>query len=197
MRRRRRTQIKLGVVVVVAVAPLFAAGCGGSGKAPAISSAASSVGRTESGNSNESAAKSRLIAHADAICRRLNRELTSASRPEASKVARTAPHNAALEQRAVVALSKLTPPASLARDWTQIIAYRRTLAQELVALARDAKVGDVPAMQALGVTKKHVHQKLTQLATHDGFTDCSSVGTSSISKLFPTLRPAAKARPSA
>ena len=197
MRFHCSTRVSNAVLVVVAAIPVFAAGCGDSGHPPRSSPAGSPTGRNQSDRSNESAAKSRLIAHADAICRRVNKELTSASRPEASKVARTAPHNAALEQRAVVALSKLTPPASLARDWTQIIAYRRTLAQELVALARDAKVGDVPAMQALGVTKKHVHQKLTQLATHDGFTDCSSVGTSSISKLFPTLRPAAKARPSA
>jgi hypothetical protein len=195
MRRRRSSQVKNGILVVAAAVSLLATGCGGSEHPPASGSAARAPGRSRSTHSEERAATSRLIASADAICRRFNKELTGASRPQASKVARTAPRNAALEQRAVAELSKLTPPASLARDWKQIIAYRRTLAEELVTLARDAKADNVQGMQALAASKKRVHDELTKLAAHDGFTDCSSVGTANIGKLFPTLRPAA--RPSA
>jgi hypothetical protein len=191
MERRSGRSAANGFTVLTVAALLAATGCGGSGTPRKTDSAAGRTEGTQPAGSNQAAANSRLIASADPICRRVNGQLTGASHPQPADIARTAPRNAAIELRAVGELSKLTPPASLARDWTQMLAYRRTLAQELFALARDAKAGDVAGMRALGVSKKRVRQKLSQLAARDGFKDCTSVGTVSIAALFPTLRPAA------
>ena len=191
-----RCRSHVAVLVAALAIPLSVAGCGGSGKATASGAAdPASVQSTGSGQQPVDAGSARLIASADVICRRINGQLSGASRSQPSDIARTAPRNAAIELRAVGELSKLTPPASIAGDWTQILAYRRTLAQELGALARDATAGDASGMRALGVSKKKVRQKLSQLAARDGFKDCTSVGTVNIATLFPTLHPAAGAHP--
>jgi hypothetical protein len=148
---------------------LAAAGCGGSSKSES----------TDSGSSGASAATARLIATADAICERLDARLASTTpvHLDSRTIARSAPQNAALERAALTELVKLAPPASLADDWRQIIAYRLTLADELARLGRYAKANDTRAVKALAVSKKRVHEKLFALATHDGFRVCSQVGT--------------------
>jgi hypothetical protein len=188
MRRYRR---HVTVLVAALAIPLLVGACGGSGR-PAVSGSPAGANASAK-HSAQSAVDARLIASADPICRRFNKQLISAARSESSNIAREAPRNAAIELQAVGALSKLSPPASLAHDWTQMLAYRRTLAQELVVLARDAQAGNAAGMRALGVSKKRVRQKLTQLAARDGFNDCTSVGTLSVATLFPALRPAASA----
>lgn len=117
-----------------------------------------------------------MIAKADAICRRVNSQLAAAPPGvAASQIARSAPRNAALELRAVTDLNKLTPPPALAGDWQQMIAYRQTLADDLLKLAHYAQSNDARSMQALALSKKRVHQKLSKLATRDGFKDCSQL----------------------
>src|SRR5665811_446099 len=159
---------------------LLVAGCGGgSSNAPGSGATVSAAASTQaaSGQPTVTADDARLIASADGICRRFNAQLTGESRAQTSDIARTAPRNAAIESRAVGELSKLTPPASLASDWSQILAYRRTLAQELVVLAQDARAGNAAGMRALAASKKKVRNELSRLAARDGFKDCTSVGT--------------------
>jgi hypothetical protein len=118
-----------------------------------------------------------LIARADTICRGLDTKRAAVNPANLSmrEIARFAPPRAALEQAAVTELSKLTPPASIARDWRQVIAYRTTLTKELFKLGSDAKVNDAPGIRALAASKKLVHQKLLTVATRDGFKYCSGV----------------------
>jgi hypothetical protein len=125
-----------------------------------------------------SLSSSAFIARADAICRRLNAEIAKAKSKNTSlsEIARVAPSNAALEQAAVGELAGLTPPASIAREWRQIVAYRRTLAAELLTLGKDAKAKDSAGVQALAESKKSVHKKLSALGTKAGFKDCPQVG---------------------
>jgi hypothetical protein len=165
---------RLSAVVLVA-ATLAAGGCGdGSSQTPA-SGATRSSGSLPSGGP---LSRSELIARADAICLRLNNELaaTAAKSVGMREIARVSPRHAALEQTAVMELSKLTPPASIARDWRQIVAYRQTLAEELALLGRYAKVKNARSVRALAVSKKHLHRQLTTVATRDGFKRCSRLG---------------------
>jgi len=165
------------LTAAAAVIALVLAGCGSSGRAGAPAATAIRSTPTKSGASNESAGPSRLIARADAVCRQVNRQLIAAPASlDASQIARDAPRNAALERRAVAQLRKLTPPASLARDWRQILAYRQTLAGQLVELAKYVKALDVRHVQALAASKKQTHRKLAGLAIRDGFKDCANVG---------------------
>lgn len=153
-------------LAVLALA-LASSGCGGSSGAEP---GGSTVARSPQAR--------RLIASADAICGQLNTELvsTTSSHPSNSEIASTAPRHAALEKTAVARLSRLTPPPELAGDWSKIIAYRTTLAQELEALARAAKANDTAAVSALGTSKARVHKQLAVIAVHDGFSACATVG---------------------
>ncbi|HEY2142002.1 MAG TPA: hypothetical protein VGG98_08080 [Solirubrobacteraceae bacterium] len=119
-----------------------------------------------------------MIARADAICRRLNAEL-AASKPASQgvhEIARVAPRRAALEQAAVSELSKLMPPAKIAREWQRVVAYRRTLAQELVKAAQFARANDIAAIRSLATSKARGHKELNAIAIRAGFTDCARIG---------------------
>jgi hypothetical protein len=183
MKRRyleQRCRKKGAVTALAILATLVATGCGSSSKAEP---------RGSSGPPSESAAAARLIAQADPICRRLNVELAAAARASHVAIATSALRNAVLERTAVAQLSKLTPPASLAQDWRQILRYRRTLAEELVKLGGYAKANDAQAIKALAVSKKRVHKKLFEIARRDGFEHCSRVSSGSGGRQAPSSRP--------
>lgn len=168
---------KRWVAALIAASMLAAAGCGGS-SAPKPTGTAANRAATNTAAAHRRVpgdpSASRVIAKADAICRRVNGELTAAPPGFAiSQIARSAPRNAALEERAIAELNRIRPPAALARDWRQIIAYRQILAQELLKLVRYAKANDARAIQTLAASKKRVHQELSRLAARDGFKDCA------------------------
>lgn len=175
---------------VIVTSMLAVAGCGGS-SSPKPTGTAANEGPTQTRAPGHSSGSPSVIVKADAICRRLNNELTAAPPRgvEASQIARSAPHNAALEQRAIVELTRITPPTALAGDWRQMIAYRQTLADDLLKLARYAKANDAVSMQALAVSKKRAHQKLSELATRDGFNDCAHLSAArTVGKTLRSLR---------
>jgi hypothetical protein len=149
MQRRQLTALTL------AAATLAAAGCGGS--------------------SSKSLTRSQLIAKADSICHRVNAKLTSANGQINSQqdIARLAPQLAAYEQEAVVQLSKLTAPATIASDWKTIVTAAGTLAQNTAKLGEYAKANNLTAARALVSTSKKVQQQMLAVAKRDGFKDCS------------------------
>jgi hypothetical protein len=162
--------------VLIATAALVGVGCGGSSDNPASNSAAAAVRPAQSRSLSVSPESSRFIAVADRVCRRVNDELTAApSQRELRGVASSARHNVHIERRAITELGKLTPPASLAGDWRQLIAYRARLAEELAKLGQSAQAGDAAGVRALAASKKLVHEQLSQLAARDGFKDCALV----------------------
>lgn len=152
----------------LALVALTLAGCGGSGNGETTHPA---LAQTVAGGAQ-------LIAKADPICRQLNVKLgRGSSRPlTSSRLARTSPLHAALEKAALARLSELKPPPGLAQDWNKMLADRRALAEDLLALTRAAKVNDTAAIHALGVTKAHLHRQLAEIARRDGFSDCGAVG---------------------
>ena len=150
------------------------AGCGGSSSGAGSREGSSSASSTP----GSSLARSAFIARADAICKRLNAEIAkvkpkSRSLPE---IARVAPIHAAVEQAAVSELSQLTPPASIAREWQQLVSYRRALATELAKLGRDAKTMSSASIRALTASKLRVHKQLLAAGAQAGFKDCPQVG---------------------
>jgi hypothetical protein len=157
----------LAVAIVVAGGTVWA-GCGGSAaKAPSLTS--SSAGRT-------------LVASADGICRRLNSRLAAsepASHSKPAGFARNAFAHAALERQTLTELSRLSPPPAFAGDWARLLAYRRTLAAELVASGHEWAVYDKKSLLKLATAKARVHVEMFQLAHKAGFTACALVGPSS------------------
>jgi hypothetical protein len=115
---------------------------------------------------------------AEAICGRLNKEIDKVKPASTSmrEFARLAPSHAALELATVRELSSLSPPASIAGAWRQVIAYRRKLADELLQLGQAARAKDSARVRALGASKLTAHKKLLEFATRAGFKDCALVG---------------------
>lgn len=176
----------LPVAVVLAVAALGACGC--SGNTATTSTSASSVTSTSRASTSHVATprpaagpgSAAFIARADAVCRRLNGQLaaTAPHQGEApAALARNALQHAALERRTSSELGKLPPPRALARDWARIVADRRTLAADLVTLARALSSGQ--SSQTIGVLalKSATHKAMSAIAEHDGFADCAKVGS--------------------
>jgi hypothetical protein len=157
--------LPLPAVALVLAVTLSGCGSGGGGgtRAGHVSSAPSSASQPQ------------MIAQANAVCARLNRQF-EAHRPASSaiaEIARVAPRRALLEEQAVRELRKLAPPAALAHDWQQVLADRQTLALELAKLGHAATVGDARQIHALAGTKDRVHEELRLLATRDGFAECA------------------------
>jgi len=171
------------------ISMLVAAGCGDS-TALKPTGTVGNRATTQASAPRGSSTSSGVVVKADTICRRVNNELAAAPPGVlASQIARSAPRNAAVEQRAIAELNGITPPTAVASDWRKMIAYRQTLAEELLKLANYAKVNDTRSMQALAVSKERVHQKLSALATRDGFKDCAQLSASrSIGQALRSLR---------
>jgi hypothetical protein len=181
------SRLRVCVSFACVAAALVAGGCGENSSSTARTGQSSSLNHAGSTGSIASSrppssgdppSRSQLIARADVICGRLNTKFAAgkATGVGMREIARFAPPHAALEWTALAELSKLAPPPSIARDWRQMIAYRRTLAEELVELGQDAKANDAAAIKALTASKKRVHGELLTTATRAGFKDCSRVG---------------------
>lgn len=171
-----------GALLALVMVAVSAGGCGGGSHTTSSTAPANATTPTASNAAASRAPRSdpglqQIIAKADPICRRLDSEL-AATEPKSlalAEVARQAPRRAALEQASVADLDKLVPPAAIARDWRQIIAYRRTLADELLELGRLAKAKDTAAIHRLAAAKERVHERLLATASRDGFKYCSRV----------------------
>jgi hypothetical protein len=152
----------LGVALALALA---LAGCGGGSGTTASSVAVSPT-----------PAASPMELAADAVCKRLNSHIVLYAKPTTKQIVSAATRNAVLELAAVNELAKLTPPSALAASWQQILAYRRTLARQLVTLAHDESANDTKATNALTTSKLRVHSELRLAAARFGVRECAQLG---------------------
>jgi hypothetical protein len=164
------------VVTLLLLATLLVTGCGGGGPTTASNRTASNSAAVSSGAAIESS-ELHLIDAAGAICERLNAEIVkSSNRVDVAEIVHVAPRNAVLERRAVAELARLTPPAALAHDWHQLLAYRRTLAQQLVTLVGYARRNDSHALDTLIAAKERLRGQLRVTAASLGLQDCGAIG---------------------
>jgi hypothetical protein len=161
---------------------LVPSGCGGSTKsatrtAPSGSAQPPAGGKadvtSESSTSSGSLTRAQLIARGNAICYRLNarRSSTRISRPQDYE--RLVPVLAAYELAAATEMSKLTPPASMARDWRQMIAGSRTIAEVTGHFQRYSEAGNEKKSRPLDAILGKAIEELTSAAKHAGFKDCA------------------------
>jgi hypothetical protein len=173
----------LATIAALAAVSLLLAACGSSSSGSVASGASSSKSTTPAksapAHSTKSpAAEQKLIARADAICRKLNFEIatTPARSGSRKELLHVVPKNEASEREALAELSELTPTAKIASSWRQMLAVRRAAVTELTALIRAAKDNDRQASNALIVSKKRLHAKLKEVAKRAGLMDCASLG---------------------
>ncbi len=172
--RRSPTRKSILASLAILATALATAGCGGSSG----DSGSTGAPLASSPPVQLTPVQAAFFARAEPICARLNSAIAKV-KPNGSgvsEIAKVTPARAALEQRTTSELSKLAPPASLARVWRQIVAYRRALAAELVTLVHYAKANDTSSIQALAASKKKLHEQLHAVAARSGFSECAVVG---------------------
>ncbi len=139
-------------VLALVATVLAASGCGGSTKA---------LSRTE------------LIAKADPICRRISTEVASLPTKSPQLYGNALQRVVADEQAAANEFDKLTPPASMATDWKQIISSDRTLAENTGRYDQYLVTHNYRAKRAVLEAANGARQTLISTAKRDGFVDCA------------------------
>ncbi len=149
------------LVALALAATIFAAsGCGGANNKSSVS-----LTRTD------------LIIRADAICRRVNTLHNSITITSQADEARVLQPLAVYERSALTSLDKLTPPTSMAGDWNEILANFRTLIDDTEKLAEAVKSNSLKQDQGLSETLNSTRKQINVIATHDGFQDCTRLGS--------------------
>jgi hypothetical protein len=151
---------------VLMFAALLTAGCGGS---------------SNNGSGSTTGSKG-FIAQADPICKQVSDVRTAANEAvnkaspsktkELTVLARVAPGVASDEQHAVSKLRALQPPSSLSGDWNVLLNGMQTLASDASRIGSDAKAKKLTNVESLTKSGRTLRQRLTAIATRDGFTYC-------------------------
>jgi hypothetical protein len=126
--------------------------------------------------------RSALIARGDLICRRLNTKLTiTAAGGEGGGLAHLLLSRAAYEHAVVVAMRTLTPPASMANGWEQMVSGAQTLAGATAKLGEYEKTHNYtlfnpsPTSRAATTAMAEGTRQITAAAGREGFNDCAQV----------------------
>jgi hypothetical protein len=179
--RGRRRAMGRGLPTLLIAAVLAMAGCGGSSKDGAGTSATvtpPNSGPTATPTAARVPSSANMVAAAEAICMRLNAALAAehTTVPSLGAIAGAAAHRAAVEEAALSELAKLEPPTAIARAWRQMIAYRRTLASDLVELSQKAQRKEFNAFRPLSASTATAGHDLLVTGKRARFKYCSRVG---------------------
>ena len=142
-----------------AAATLAASGCGNSG-----SSASPSLSKAD------------FIARADAVCRRANtmrHTVTIRIGAFEQDYVHLLPPLVAYQRSALTELTNLTPPASMASDWKQILANVQTLINNAEKTVEYARSNNLKGLSNLNAPNNTASTRILTVAGHDGFHDCA------------------------
>ncbi len=117
-----------------------------------------------------------MAAAAENICGQLNAKI--AAETKTSKSIKALPEalrrRVRLEQSVLSELAKLRPRAAIARAWVQILAHRRTLANNLVKFGEKYSRGE--SLSAVYASTATVERELLAVGQRAGFEQCARVG---------------------
>lgn len=173
-------------VLMLIAAALPVAGCGSSKTTSSNSSsvgagtgAGSGVGETSPVSATGAPlSSSQLVAKADVICKQLSVELDAPNNSSHTPqdIVHIAAQRAALEQRALTELGRLTPPASMAHDYRHILAARRAVIRDLKKLGEVVSANNAQAKRSVFASSVTTTRKLAAAAERAGFKYCGQLG---------------------
>lgn len=140
--------------LALAASVLAAAGCG------------------ESAGSTKQLTRSELIVRGDALCRRINARLAATRIKSGKDNARLG----AYEQAEVAEMRRLTPPASMASGWRQVVTGAQTLADATTKIGQYPLEGYFqprPAVRAAFIAAGAGTKQMVTAAQREGFKDCA------------------------
>jgi hypothetical protein len=168
--RRRRTHHWLPALLVAAAV----AGCGSSATKTNSTTAATTTAATTTSSGSSPAS---MITSAEAICERASALVAAHSTttilPKA--IAKAAYYLGRVEQNAVNELAKLEAPATIAHDWQQLLADRRTLAADLAKLGHYEERSDFAKVHVVGPAMRALQQNMLTLGQSAGVKACAQV----------------------
>jgi hypothetical protein len=175
--------------LALAATALVASGCGGSSKSQSSSSSTIAAATTTTATAapapttpsttvavatGKPLSRSQLIAQGDAICARTTTKLLPITIESKSQFERLIPQIAIYDKTEATELSKLVPPASMARDWTQIVNDIHLYGEDISRVAQDYQANNENAAGQLYHTAVDiVLEQRTAVAKRDGFKHCS------------------------
>ncbi|HEY5287027.1 MAG TPA: hypothetical protein VIJ50_07975 [Solirubrobacteraceae bacterium] len=174
--------------LVLVTGTLLLAGCGGSSKTTSSSvgstnlattgtaSVAETSGTSTPNGSDGSLSHSQFLTDAGAICSRVNSQLAgNRTINNQQDIKSVAPRRAEIEQAGLTEMGKLTPPASIARDYAKLLAARRTLVEDLRKLGKDAAT-DPKGETAIFVSSASLARQMEATAGYIHLEQCGTVG---------------------
>jgi hypothetical protein len=169
------------VALALAVGAIAAGGCGSSTKPANQATKPSNAATQPTGDgsavrSSSPLTRAQLIAKGDAICYRLNARRAATKIQRRQDYERLVPALAGYELSLASEMRRMTPPASMAHDWQQMVEGTRKIGE---ATARIRNYADASSKrfseEVEPILYKGVNQ-LTAAAKHAGFNDCSHFG---------------------
>jgi hypothetical protein len=161
--------VALGLVVVA----LAAAGCGKSSTTTTTAGNAAATSASSGGEGSGQTTRAAFIAQADAICAGYNAKHVKMVLRTPRDYTTKLPILAASQQAEAVQLAKLTPPASMASDWNQIIAGSKAAASDISKVAGYASARSHKGVISMLTTATATQRQVLTLTSRDGFKDCS------------------------
>jgi hypothetical protein len=172
--------------LALAATTLAVSGCGGSSKAGSTTTArAATAPATTASTTNapipttpvtiasgKPLTRAQWIARGDAICARTNMKLKAISVVSTRDYARVLPQAAIYDRIEATELSKLVPPASMARDWMQIVNGYQLFGDYTSRVAEYAQANNFAPATPLTQMGEKVHKHLAAIAKRDGFKQC-------------------------
>jgi hypothetical protein len=117
--------------------------------------------------------RSQLIAEANAICARTNAELSAITLVTRKEVERELPQETIYRTTEANELSKLVPPASMAREWSTVVNDFHTYAAYAQAAVPYARARNLRAFVPLLRPAARVQERLQSDAAHIGIGHCA------------------------
>jgi hypothetical protein len=180
------TRTRISACALAATA-LAVAGCGGSKSSGSTSSASQTTSiqaastsptqtATQSRPSGPPLSRAELVAKADAICAGVNAKRASITLRSSQDYTTKLPPLAAYEQAAVARMGTLTPPASMASNWKQMLADSGTIATNTAKVAGYAEAGNHAVTRQLILSSNAAQQRIATIAARYGFKVCGRLG---------------------
>lgn len=172
--------------LVLATVALTVSGCGGSTKSTTQTSSQRNGPTSSQVSSRPTPAalpqptaytaplsRARLAARANRICSRTSTKRNQLFADSETEFSAVVPVVAAYQRTMYAELGRLTPPPSLASDWTKIVAYARTLAESSSKLATYGQADHSDAAQPLYKEFANARLQLRAAAKPLGFKACA------------------------
>lgn len=177
------------VASALSASVLAATGCGGAASktqstqsAQSTSAKTATADRAVAGTSPSPAranhsrlTRAQLIAAADSICARLNKQAASVTNTSLAGVGSTAPVVAGYYRAAFAELRGLTAPRSMTRDWNAIVAAIEPIARQTLIMGKYASDNDPLATAKVEERISHIQLRRIAIAKRNGFKDCAEL----------------------